>query len=95
MQVVQVRLKNGTVLGIRIDLNIAPILVMKADKGFVMCGYLNIDAAEKMGDVAARVSGVRTFEDVLEARINQATTKANGLGIKEGMTGREALELLF
>lgn len=95
MQVEQVRLTNGAALGIRIEMNVAPILVIKADKGFVMCGYLNIDAAEKMGDVAARVSGVSTFEDVLDAKVNQATTKAKGLGVREGMTGREALELLF
>jgi uncharacterized protein YunC (DUF1805 family) len=95
MEVEQVHLKNGTALGIKIEINVAPLLVIKTGKGFVMCGYLNIEAAEKMGDVAAKVSGVRNFEDVLNAKVNALTSKAKDLGVKEGMTGREALEMML
>ena len=95
MEVEQVHLKNGTALGIKIEINVAPLLVIKTGKGFVMCGYLNIGAAEKMGDVAAKVSGVRNFEDVLNAKVNALTSKAKDLGVKEGMTGREALEMML
>jgi uncharacterized protein YunC (DUF1805 family) len=95
MEVEQIILKNGVALGIRIDMNVAPVLMIKAEKGFVMCGYLNIEAAEKLGDVAARVSGVNTFEDVLNAKLLQVTTKAKDLGLEEGMVARDALERLF
>lgn len=95
MEIDQIELQSGTALAIRVDLFVAPILVIKARKGFVMCGYLNMEAAEKLGDVAARVSGVGTFEDVLDAKVNAATAKAKALGVEEGMTGRDALEKLF
>jgi uncharacterized protein YunC (DUF1805 family) len=95
MEVEQIQLKNGTALGIKIEINVAPLLVIKTGKGFVMCGYLNIEAAEKMGDVAAKVSGVRNFEDVLNAKVNALTSKARELGVKEGMTGREAIEMML
>jgi uncharacterized protein YunC (DUF1805 family) len=95
MEVEQIGLKNGVALGIRIDMNVAPVLIIKATKGFVMCGYLNIEAAEKLGDVAARVSGVNTFDDVLNAKLLQVTTKAKELGLEEGMIARDGLEKLF
>ena len=31
-----------------------PLLVIKAEKGFLMCGYLNVNAAETLGDTAAK-----------------------------------------
>ena len=92
MEVEHIQLKNGSALGIKIEMKTAPLLLIKTSKGFVMCGYLNIEAAEKMNDTAAKVSGVKTFDDVLNAKVNALTTNAKALGIKEGMTGREALE---
>jgi uncharacterized protein YunC (DUF1805 family) len=73
----------------------APLLLVKAEKGFVMCGYLNIAAASSLGDVAAKVTGVSSFEDVLEAEVMEVTEEARKLGIKEGISGREALEKMF
>ena len=64
--------------------NVAPLLLIKGEKGFVMCGYLNIEAAEKQGAAAAIVSGVKTFDDVLNAEIKAATTKAKELGVQVG-----------
>jgi len=61
-----------------------PLILIKGIKGYIMCGYLNIDAAEKFGSAAAIVSGVKTFEDVLNAPITAATTKAIKLGLEPG-----------
>jgi len=92
----QVEVKGRRALGVKVELpNSPPLLIIVADKGFVMCGYLNIQAAEGLGVAAAMVSGVRTFEDVLEAEVRACTSRARELGIKEGMKGREALELLM
>jgi uncharacterized protein YunC (DUF1805 family) len=60
-----------------------------------MCGFLNVEAAERLGVVAAMVSGVKTFEDVLNAQVKAATSKAKSLGIEVGMKGAEALEHMF
>lgn len=90
-----IKLRNGVALGIKVELGKAPLLVIRAERGFVMCGYLNVAAANALGEAAARVSGVSSFEDVLEARIIEVSDKAKEQGITEGMTGREALEKMF
>ncbi len=82
-------------LGIKVELGKAPLLLIRAEKGFVMCGYLNVAVADSLGEVAARVSGVSSFEDVLEAKIIEVSEKAKEQGITEGITGREALEKMF
>lgn len=86
--------KIGNSTGICIEIQNAPLLILIAEKGFIMCGYLNIEIAEQMNDCACVVRGVRTFEDVLDAKIAAATTKAKELGIVEGMLGRCALRLM-
>ena len=45
--------------------------------------------------IAARVIGVREMKDLLNAKIVEMTNEAKTLGIKEGMTGKEALEKMF
>ncbi len=82
------------VLGVKAELPKAPLLLLIAPKGYVMCGYLNMETAEKLGQAAAVVTGVKTFEDVLNAKIVLTTNKAKELGIRDGMLGREALKLM-
>jgi len=82
------------VLAVKVGLPSAPLLLLVAPKGYVMCGYLNLETAEKLGQAAAMVKGVESFKDVLEASITAATSKAKELGIEEGMLGREALKLM-
>ncbi len=95
MLIEEIKFENGTVLGLKMDMEHAPLLVIRAAKGFVMCGYLNIDIANKLGDVAVRVSGVRSFEDVLNAKAVDVSEAAKELGITVGMPAREALEKMF
>ncbi|WP_319508817.1 DUF1805 domain-containing protein [uncultured Methanolobus sp.] len=95
MLVEKIELDNGSALGLSFQMQNAPLLVIRADKGFVMCGYLDMESAGALGDVAVKVKGVSTFDDVLQALVIGATQKAINLGIKVGMTGKEALELMF
>ncbi|MDP6460085.1 MAG: DUF1805 domain-containing protein [Candidatus Hydrothermarchaeota archaeon] len=90
-----IKLNNGVAAGIKLSMSKAPLLLVKAEKGFIMCGYLNIATANSLGDVAAKVTGVSSFEDVLEAEVVEVTEEARKLGIKEGIRGREALEKMF
>jgi uncharacterized protein YunC (DUF1805 family) len=95
MLVEQMQLENGCALCLHFEMQKYPLLVIRAEKGFLMCGYLNIDAAEMLGDSAAKVKGVQNFEDMLKAQIVEATQQARNLGIEPGMTGKEALERMF
>jgi uncharacterized protein YunC (DUF1805 family) len=87
-------LKKGVVLAVKLEMLHAPLLVIRAEKGFVMCGYLDITTADKLGDIACKVRGVNNFEDVLNAKVVEVTAAAKAIGINEGMSGREALELM-
>ncbi|NWG11773.1 DUF1805 domain-containing protein [Candidatus Bathyarchaeota archaeon] len=80
-------------LGVKIELpDSPPLLLIIAEKGFVMCGFLNVEAAEKLGVTAAMVSGVKTFEDVFNTQVKAVTSKAKSLGVETGMKGSEALK---
>jgi uncharacterized protein YunC (DUF1805 family) len=96
INVASLKIDDKVCLGIRVELpNSPPLLIVIADKGFVMCGFLNVEVAEKLGVTAAMVSGVKTFEDVLNASVKAVTSKAETLGVKVGMKGEEALKLMF
>ncbi len=91
------KVKGTAVQGIRIP---SPggeghptMLILLCEKGYIMCGYLNQEAAEKFGDAAAVVGG-STFEEILENRVKAVTPQAEALGISVGMTGEEAAVLL-
>ena len=91
----KIKIDDKTVLGLKVELpDSPPLLLMVGEKGFIMCGYLNVEVAERLQVAAAMVSGVKSFQDVLEAEIKAATSKARELGISLGMKGREALKKL-
>jgi uncharacterized protein YunC (DUF1805 family) len=95
ISITSIKVDDKTCLGVRIELpDSPPLLLVMAEKGFVMCGFLNMEAAERMNVAAAMVSGVKTFEDVLNAQIKATTNKAKNLGIQAGMKATEALKHL-
>lgn len=69
------------------------MIVIECKKGYLMCGYLNLDAAEKFGDAAVLVGGA-DFDAVLANPIKGLTSAAKEAGVKEGMTGAEAAAVL-
>ena len=74
--------------------NLPPLILIKGDKGFVMCGYLNLEVAEKLGSAAAIVSGVKSFDDVLNAEIKTATNKAKDMGVEPGKIVKDVISNL-
>jgi uncharacterized protein YunC (DUF1805 family)/5S rRNA maturation endonuclease (ribonuclease M5) len=94
-KVEKVALGGSSFLGLKVDLgDIPPLLLLKGDKGFVMCGYLNIESAEKAGAIATVVSGVNSFEDILNAKIKASTGKARALGLEPGKVVRDVINAL-
>jgi len=88
-------LQNGEAMGYVLDLGNAPLLIIQVKHGYVMCGYLNMAAANKLGDIAGRVTGVKTFEDVLNAKIVEVSDQARQQGLKEGMNSKDFLNALL
>lgn len=96
ISVVSVKVYDKIGLGVRVELpDSPPLLLVVAEKGFIMCGFLNVDAAERLGVAAAVVTGVKSFEDVLKAEVKAVTSKAETLGVSIGMKGGDALKHMF
>ncbi len=77
--------------GYKIAMGNGNFLVIKGSSGFLGCGYVNIEAADRLGDCAAIVTGVKNFEDMFSAKVVKVSRKAAESGICEGMTGQDAL----
>jgi uncharacterized protein YunC (DUF1805 family) len=67
------------------------LVFIKGEKGFIMCGYLNLETAEKFKNIAAIATGVKNVSDMLNAVIVKSTSYAQKLGIFAGMPVKEAL----
>jgi uncharacterized protein YunC (DUF1805 family) len=95
MKTQTISLKKGKATGHCIDLGKAPLLIIQAKKGYVMCGYLNMNAANKIGDIAGKVTGVKTFDDMLSADVVEVSESAKLAGLKEGMNVKDFLNALL
>lgn len=69
----------------------ASLLAIRSGSGMLACGYLKIETAEKLGDALAIVTDVGDFEQMLEKPVAAASSAAAALGVRVGMSGREAL----
>ncbi len=94
MEIRDIELKTGSAVGVAIPMPNSSLVLAVAKRGFVMCGYLDLAAAEKMKDAAAVVTGVKTVDELLEGMVKKVTPAAARRGIRVGMTGLQALEKL-
>lgn len=69
------------------------MLVLVCRKGFIMCGYLNQEAAAKFGDAACVIGG-SSFAELLANPVKAVLPEAEKLGIRIGMTGEEVCGIL-
>lgn len=91
--------KDGEAEGYVIPLGPANLVVVVAKRGMVGCGAFDVEALEKFGYPAARVKptqsdSIANIEDLLSGEIKDANAAAAKLGVKVGMSGKEALDLL-
>lgn len=69
-------------------------ILLKGSKGYVMCGYLDLKAAEKFNDAAVRITGVATISQALKAKVDSCTRAAKKLGIYKGQPIKEVVEVI-
>ena len=79
---------------VKVDMYGAALMIIKGSKGFLACGYINVETAEKLSHACAIVKGVKNFADMAEAKVCAASSAALALGVKEGMSGADALKIL-
>ncbi len=77
IEISPVKVGEKTATGLRIELpDSPPLLMIIGQAGFVGCGFINIEAAEKLNVAAAIVTGVKSFDDVLNVEVKAVTSKA-------------------
>lgn len=99
IRLVPMPLDGMTVLGVEVLLPKTTLLAVSTDKGYIMCGALDVGLLnEKLRDrgiIAGRAVGVRTLDQLMEAPLESVTHEAEALGIVPGMKGRDALKRMM
>jgi uncharacterized protein YunC (DUF1805 family) len=95
MDLSPVEIDGHTFLAVSVQLPKTNLLVVTSDKGYIMCGALDVALLnEKLKDrkiIAGRAVGVKTIQQLIDAPLESVTHEAEQLGITAGMSGRDAL----
>lgn len=99
MRMVPFELPSGAVvIGTEVKLPKTTLLAISTDRGYIMCGALDIGLLntklKARQIIAGRAVGVRTLEELLQAPMESITEEAKRIGVKVGMSGIDALELM-
>ncbi|OGS01965.1 MAG: hypothetical protein A3G41_01920 [Elusimicrobia bacterium RIFCSPLOWO2_12_FULL_59_9] len=78
--------------GVEISLPEAPLVLALGRRGYLMCGYLNLEAADKFRGTCAVVRGVSSVEDILRGKVSAVSRRAKRLGVRVGMRGAQAIK---
>ena len=95
-----IQFKNGCAIGISNRWHAGQYCTILTEAGLVGCGIYDVKTAGEFGQAVAIARGTPAQplvepEDLFDAKIVDASAPAKELGIRIGMTGREAVELLL
>ncbi|MCA1061162.1 DUF1805 domain-containing protein [Rossellomorea aquimaris] len=95
MHVSPITIGGHTFTAISVELPKTNLLVVTSEKGYIMCGALDVallnEKLKDRGIIAGRAVGVKTIDQLLDAPLESITYEAANLGIHTGMAGRDAL----
>jgi uncharacterized protein YunC (DUF1805 family) len=96
----ELRFQNGTAIGISNRWHQGQYCSILTEAGIVGCGIYDLETAAEFGQAVAICKGTPAKplvepEDLFESKIVGATPQAQALGIKPGITGREAVEKML
>lgn len=95
-----IKFRNGTAIGTSNRWHQGQYCSILTPAGIVGCGIYDLKVAAEFGQAIAIARGTPAKplvdpEDLLDAKIVEATPQAEAHGIRAGMTGREAVELML
>ncbi|MCD6484668.1 MAG: DUF1805 domain-containing protein [Candidatus Odinarchaeota archaeon] len=94
LQIERIDVNGKTAFGLKLELDPAPILLIRAKNGLIGCGFFNIEVANKLDVPFVIISGVKSISEMLEKKPVAISKKAQEMGITKEMTGREIVEKL-
>ncbi|MFT8872497.1 MAG: DUF1805 domain-containing protein [Sporolactobacillus sp.] len=81
--------------GVTVRLPKTTLLVVAGEKGYIMCGALDVGLLnERLADrgiIAGKAQGVHTLQELLDAPLAEVTVAAEALGVHPGLRGSDAL----
>ena len=94
-QVIQLTRKQAT--GYVLPAGPVNLVCAATDRGLIGCGLIDVAVLDRFQFAAARLKArgkplIENVDDLLDAEVKEANAAARALGVKLGMTGREALE---
>lgn len=84
IQTQMVEVNGYRLLGIKIQFPSVPLLLLMGTRGIAACGYINFETADRLNDPIIIVSGVKDFNDMINAEIKYVTKSLEQAGIKAG-----------
>lgn len=95
----KITLKNSDATGYVIPAGPVNLVMIVTEHGMVGCGAFDVAALNNFGYPAARVKpsrgpSIASLDDLLAGEIKEVNLAAMKLGVTEGMSGKEALDLL-
>ena len=90
---------NGLVEGIEVNWSGFGVLLVTGSKGFLACPAFDADVCQRYGAGCAIVEStpdnpIGTLERFPDRKVTKANSKAQSLGIKEGMDVNDAFALI-
>jgi uncharacterized protein YunC (DUF1805 family) len=70
------------------------LILLKGSRGYIMCGYLNLNAARRFRDCGVKIVGIKTIDEALKATVHSCTPAAARLGITKGQPVKTVLEII-
>ncbi len=104
--VIEMRIKEGILKDndisletLEVDLGNTTLLILEGYKAFAMCGALNVDVynSEKMkarNVICIRALGVKTLEELYEAKAVEVSEAGINSGLAVGMSVKDCFEAL-
>jgi uncharacterized protein YunC (DUF1805 family) len=96
----ELKFANGTAIGISNRWNKGQYCLVLTKAGIVGCGIYDLDTAAEFSLAIAICKGTPARplvepEDLFESKIVGTTPQAEAMGIRKGITGKEAVELML
>jgi uncharacterized protein YunC (DUF1805 family) len=89
-----IKIGKHKITAIQLLLQSKSLIILRGSKGYVMCGYLNMTAANKFKDVAVKITKVTSIKDALAAKAYGCSAAAKKLGIQPGWPIKEVLKII-
>ena len=90
----KIKVGSRFVQGLSMSLGRKRLVVLAGRRGYCMCGYLNMKAANAFKDVAVKVAGVSTIAEAQSSRVHSCSKRARALGAYPGQSIRDFLKII-